>query len=177
MCVCILWFKQYVAGLSNSFKKIRLFFLFVTTLKWLRFLEQGSMFLSLALIGSWWFSEGLLTSSLCLSSWLLFICHYFITEIPNGFPCLHTVIRKAKNTRQAARVFVRFSQVSQDSASLDHSIQTRESIWYFLNDYRAQKIECCVSLSCGVNNGKCVATKRYSTCHSARISSTWLCDY
>ena len=40
---------------------------------------------------------------------------------------------KAKNTPQVAHVFLRFSQVSQYPACLDHSIQTRESIWYYLN--------------------------------------------
>ena len=40
--------------------------------------------------------------------------------------------QKAKNTVPAARVFLRFSQVSQHPACLDHSIQTREPIWYFL---------------------------------------------
>ena len=49
-------------------------------------------------------------------------CGYFIKEIPNGFLRLDTLIqtlgmllefRKAKNTHLAARVFLRFSQVSQ----------------------------------------------------------------
>ena len=66
----------------------------------------------------------------------IFICRSFIKETPNGFPCLDTVIqtlgmlldfRRAKNTRPAARVFLHFS------ACLDHSIQIRESIWYFLS--------------------------------------------
>ena len=39
-----------------------------------------------------------------------------------------SVFRKAKNTCLAACVFLRFSQVSQHPACLDHSIQTRESI-------------------------------------------------
>ena len=43
------------------------------------------------------------------------------------------LFRKAKNTRLAARGFLRFSLVSQHPACLDHSIQTRESIWYFLS--------------------------------------------
>ena len=52
-------------------------------------------------------------------------CGYFIKEIPNGFPCLDTLIqtlgmwldfRKAKNTRLVARVFfLRFSTVSQQN--------------------------------------------------------------
>ena len=71
-----------------------------------------------------------------------FICRYFIKEIPSGFPCLDTVIQtlrmllyfgKAKNTPQVAHIFLCFSQVSQHPAGLDHSIQTRESIWYYLN--------------------------------------------
>ena len=59
-------------------------------------------------------------------------CGYFIKELPNGFPCLDTVIqtlgilldvRNAKNTRLAACVFLRFSTVSQHPARLDHVIQ------------------------------------------------------
>ena len=42
--------------------------------------------------------------------------------------------RKTEHTRLVARIFLRFSQVSQHPACLDHSIQTRESIWYFLNN-------------------------------------------
>ena len=62
-------------------------------------------------------------------------CGYFIKELPNGFPCLDNVIqtlemlldfRKAKNTRLAACVFLRFSTVSQD-----HVIQTWKTIMYF----------------------------------------------
>ena len=41
--------------------------------------------------------------------------------------------RKAKNTRVAARGFLRFSQVSQHPACLDQSIQTRKTIRYFFN--------------------------------------------
>ena len=41
-------------------------------------------------------------------------------------------LRKAKNARLAARVFLRFSHVSQHPACLDYNIQTRETIWYFL---------------------------------------------
>ena len=40
--------------------------------------------------------------------------------------------RKAKNTRLATRVFLRFSRVSQHLTCLDHGIQIREFIWYFL---------------------------------------------
>ena len=67
-------------------------------------------------------------------------CGYFIKEIPNGSLCLDNVIqtlgmlldfRKAKNTRLAARVFLRFSQVSQHPACLDHFFQTRKTIRYF----------------------------------------------
>ena len=36
--------------------------------------------------------------------------------------------RKAKNTRLAAHVFLRFSQVSQHPGCLDHVIQTRKTI-------------------------------------------------
>ena len=39
---------SYVTGISNSLKK-RLFFLFVTALKWLLFVDQRSIFISLAL--------------------------------------------------------------------------------------------------------------------------------
>ena len=70
-------------------------------------------------------------------------CGYFIKELlPNGFPCLDNVIqtlgmlldfRKAKNTRLAARVFVRFFTVSQHPACLDHVIQTRKTVRYFFN--------------------------------------------
>ena len=59
-------FTWYVARLSNSLKKSRLFFLFVTVLKWLRFVDQVSIFRSLYLIGSWLFSGELRSSSLCL---------------------------------------------------------------------------------------------------------------
>ena len=41
--------------------------------------------------------------------------------------------RKAKNTRLVTRVFLRFSQVSRHPACLNHSVQTRECIWHFLN--------------------------------------------
>ena len=41
--------------------------------------------------------------------------------------------RKAKNTRLAASVFLRFSQVLQIPKCLNYIIQTQESIWYFLN--------------------------------------------
>ena len=41
--------------------------------------------------------------------------------------------RKAKNTRLAARVFLRFAQVSQHPRCLDQSIQTRKTIWYFFS--------------------------------------------
>ena len=67
-------------------------------------------------------------------------CGYFIKELPNGFPCLDNVIqtfgmlldfRKAKNTRLAACVFLRFSTVSQHPACLNHVIQTRKTIRYF----------------------------------------------
>ena len=60
-------------------------------------------------------------------------CGYFIKEIPNGFLCLGNMIqtlgmlldfRKAKNTRLAARVFLRFSTVSQHHTCLDHVIPT-----------------------------------------------------
>ena len=43
--------------------------------------------------------------------------------------------RKAENTRLAASVSLRFSQVPQYPKYLDHSIQTWESIWYFLNNF------------------------------------------
>ena len=69
-------------------------------------------------------------------------CGYFIKELPNGFLCLDSVIqtlgmlldfRKAKTTRLVARVFLRFSQISQHPACLDHSIQTRKTIWSFFS--------------------------------------------
>ena len=41
--------------------------------------------------------------------------------------------RKAKNTRLAARVFLRFFHVSQHPACLDHVIQKRKTIRYFFN--------------------------------------------
>ena len=65
-------------------------------------------------------------------------CGYFIKELPNGFPCLNTLIqtlgmlldfRKAKNTRLAARVFLCFSQVSQHPACLVHVIQTWKTMF------------------------------------------------
>ena len=111
---------------------------------------MGSKFISLALIGSWWFSGELLISSLCFLSYLLFICRYFIKEIPSEFPCLDTVMQtfemlldfgKAKNSHRAAHVFLCFSQVSQHPACLDHSIQARESTWYFLNLSRHLRME------------------------------------
>ena len=58
-------------------------------------------------------------------------CGYFIKELPNGFLCLDTLIqtlgmlldfRKPKKTRLTARVFLRFSQVSQHPACLDRNI-------------------------------------------------------
>ena len=54
----------YVAGPSNSLKNTCLFSLFVTALKWLHFVIQGSVFVNLALI----VAGELLTSSLCLLS-------------------------------------------------------------------------------------------------------------
>ena len=69
-------------------------------------------------------------------------CGYFVKELPNGFPCLDDVIqtlgmlldfRKAKNTHVAARVFLRFSTVSQHPACLDHVIQTQKTTRYFFN--------------------------------------------
>ena len=80
--------------------------------------------------------------------------YYFIKELPNGFLCLDNVIqtlgmlldfRKAKNTRLAACVFLRFSTVSLHPAYLDHVIQTRKTItgislivlkvWMHLNNH------------------------------------------
>ena len=64
---------------------------------------------------------------------------YFIKELPNSFLCLDNVIQtlgmlldfqKAKNTRLAARVFLRFSAVLQHPVHLDHVIQTRKTIRY-----------------------------------------------
>ena len=43
-----------------------------------------------------------------------------------------STFEKLKNTRLSARVFLRFSQVSQHPACLDHVIQTRKPIRYFL---------------------------------------------
>ena len=73
-------------------------------------------------------------------------CGYFIKELPNGFLCLDNVIqtlvmlldfRKAKNTRLAARVFLRFSTVLQHPAFSNHVIQTRKTIRHFFNTTRA----------------------------------------
>ena len=70
-------------------------------------------------------------------------CGYFLKEIFNGFLCLDTLIqtlgkllnfRKAKNTRLAARVFLRFSQVSQHPACLDHEYPNTE----ILHDVRGK---------------------------------------
>ena len=91
--------------------------------KWLLLVDLDSIFLSLAMIGSW-FSEDLLTSSLFLLSQLIFICSYFTKEIPNGFPCLDTLIetlgmlldfRKVKNTRLRGSCF--FTLLSSLTAS------------------------------------------------------------
>ena len=43
-------------------------------------------------------------------------------------------VPKAKNTRLAARVFLRISTVSQHPACLDHVIQTRKTIRYFFSN-------------------------------------------
>ena len=68
--------------------------------------------------------------------------------MPNGYPCLDTVIqtlgmsldfRQAQNTRLAVRVFLSFFQVSPNLACLNHSIRTRESIWYLV--YKVTKDE------------------------------------
>jgi hypothetical protein len=61
----------------------------------------------------------------------LFHCSYFIKQLPNGFPsriawsmylgCCST-FRKRKNTRAAARVFLRFPKVSRHPSCMDHAI-------------------------------------------------------
>ena len=62
---------------------------------------------------------------------------FTIKELPNGFPCLDTLIqilgmllvdfRKAENSRLEARVFLRFSQVSQHPACLDKKYPNTEN--------------------------------------------------
>ena len=63
-------------------------------------------------------------------------CHLSLWEEPGENPRLSAEtfdFRKAKNTRLAARVFLRFSQVLQHPKCLDQSIQTRKTIRYFFN--------------------------------------------
>ena len=48
--------------------------------------------------------------------------------------CFTRSVGKLKTLTKRLMCFLRFSQVSQHPTCLDHSIQTRESIWYFLNE-------------------------------------------
>ena len=131
--------------------KTRLFFLHFTALKWLRFADKGSIFLSSSLIGSWSFSGELLTSSLGLFKLTAIRLSLFYERNTKWIPLFEywdpntlDVARLLKSQKHSPSrwcfFFLHFSQVSQHPACLDHSIQIRESIWYFLSGYQNLKI-------------------------------------